>query len=178
MAVIFHSVSPNTVLSGNGAPSSGLGVDGDFYIDKSVKAIYGPKINNSWGNSTSLIGPPVAPSYAIIACSDEITPFTASTDRARFRIPFAATLTGVRANVNTAPTGSAVIIDINKNGSSILGTKLSIDVNETSSTTASSIATIINPVLASDDEISIDIDQVTTGATGLKVTFFLTPIPV
>jgi len=33
-----------------------LGADGDFYIDTSVSAIYGPKAG-SWGSPTSLIGP-------------------------------------------------------------------------------------------------------------------------
>jgi len=46
-----------TVLSGSGAPSSGVGVTGDFYIDTAAKAIYGPRSGSSWGSPTSLIGP-------------------------------------------------------------------------------------------------------------------------
>jgi hypothetical protein len=46
-----------TVRSGSGAPSSGLGVDGDFYIDTTADAIYGPKAAGAWGSATSLIGP-------------------------------------------------------------------------------------------------------------------------
>lgn len=46
-----------TVRNGTGAPSSGLGVDGDFYIDTTADAIYGPKTAGAWGSSTSLIGP-------------------------------------------------------------------------------------------------------------------------
>lgn len=46
-----------TVLNGSGAPGSGLGVDGDFYIDTTADAIYGPKTAGSWGSATSLIGP-------------------------------------------------------------------------------------------------------------------------
>jgi len=49
-----------TILNGTGAPSSGLGVDGDFYIDTAADAIYGPKAGLSWGSPTSLIGPPGA----------------------------------------------------------------------------------------------------------------------
>lgn len=45
-----------TVLNGSGAPSSGLGVDGDFYIDTTAIAIYGPKTSGAWGSPTSLIG--------------------------------------------------------------------------------------------------------------------------
>lgn len=46
-----------TVLNGSGAPSAGLGVDGDFYIDTTASAIYGPKTSGAWGSATSLIGP-------------------------------------------------------------------------------------------------------------------------
>lgn len=47
----------NTVLSGNGAPGA-IGVDGDFYIDTTGYFIYGPKVGTSWGDGTSLVGPP------------------------------------------------------------------------------------------------------------------------
>jgi hypothetical protein len=46
-----------TVRNGSGAPSSGLGVDGDFYIDTTADAIYGPKTAGAWGSATSLVGP-------------------------------------------------------------------------------------------------------------------------
>lgn len=46
-----------TVLNGLGAPSPGLGVDGDFYIDTNLWVIYGPKSPLGWGGGTSLIGP-------------------------------------------------------------------------------------------------------------------------
>ena len=47
----------NTVWNGSGAPSSALGTNGDFYIDTSGKAIYGPKSGSSWGTGISLVGP-------------------------------------------------------------------------------------------------------------------------
>lgn len=46
-----------TIWNGAGAPSSGLGADGDFYIDTAADAIYGPKVGAAWGSPTSLIGP-------------------------------------------------------------------------------------------------------------------------
>lgn len=49
-----------TVLNGAGAPAGGTGVDGDFYIDTTADAIYGPKTAGAWGAGTSLIGPPGA----------------------------------------------------------------------------------------------------------------------
>jgi hypothetical protein len=46
-----------TVRNGSGTPSSGLGIDGDFYYDTTAHAIYGPKTSGAWGGGTSLIGP-------------------------------------------------------------------------------------------------------------------------
>jgi hypothetical protein len=46
----------NTILSGSGAPSTGLGANGDFYIDISSFEIYGPKTGGAWGSGTSLVG--------------------------------------------------------------------------------------------------------------------------
>lgn len=108
----------------------------------------------------------------VLACSDETTALATGTNRLRFRMPFPATLLAVRASVNTAPTGSTLIVDINEGGTSVLGTKLSIDATEFSSTTAASAATITDSSLADDAEISIDIDQIgsTVAGAGLKVT--------
>jgi hypothetical protein len=46
-----------SVLNGAGAPAAALGTIGDFYIDITAKAIYGPKTAAGWGAATSLIGP-------------------------------------------------------------------------------------------------------------------------
>lgn len=47
----------NAVLNGNGAPSSMLGRNGDFYINNISLTIYGPKSDLGWGLPTNLIGP-------------------------------------------------------------------------------------------------------------------------
>ena len=116
--------------------------------------------------------------YLTIACSDETTALTAGTAKITFRIPYAMTLTEVRANLNTAQTsGSVFTVDINENGSSILSTKLTIDNTEKTSTTASTSAVISDSSLADDAEITIDIDQVGDGtAKGLKVTLIGTRV--
>ena len=107
----------------------------------------------------------------VIACSDETTAFTTGTNKVQFRVPYAFTLTDVRCSVNTAPTGSTIVVDINESGSTILSTKLSIDISETTSTTASTPPVISDTALADDSIISIDIDQIgsTVAGTGLKV---------
>ncbi|TCC96040.1 beta strand repeat-containing protein [Pedobacter hiemivivus] len=48
----------NTILSGNGAPSAGLGNNGDFYLDLTKTTLFGPKVSGNWPSSgTVLVGP-------------------------------------------------------------------------------------------------------------------------
>lgn len=124
-----------------------------------------------------LAGAPLTPIG--VACSDETTALTTGTAKATFRMPFAMTLTAVRASLTTAQaSGSIFTVDINENGSSILSTKLTIDNTEKTSTTAATPAVISDASLANDAEITIDIDQVgAAGATGLKVWLIGTRTP-
>lgn len=105
------------------------------------------------------------------AVSDETTDLEAGTAKLTFRMPYAFTVTSVRASVTTAPTGSTLIVDINEAGSSILSTKLSIDAGEKTSATAAAPPVISDAALADNAEITIDIDQIgsTIAGTGLKV---------
>jgi hypothetical protein len=106
------------------------------------------------------------------AASDELTPLTTGTSKVTFRLPTAFTLKEVRASLTTAQSsGLDFTVDINQNGTSILGTLLTIDNGQTTSTTASVPATIATSSLTDDAEITVDIDQIGDGtATGLKIT--------
>lgn len=105
-----------------------------------------------------------------IAVSDEDTAITTGTAKVTFRMPFAMTVTEVRASLTTASTSGTVQIDINEGGSPILGTKLTIDQDEKTSETAATPPTISDSALADDAEMTVDIDGEGTGATGLKIT--------
>jgi hypothetical protein len=107
-----------------------------------------------------------------LAASDETTALTTGTAKVTFRMPHAMTLTSVRASLTTAQaSGSIFTVDINQGGASVLGTKLTIDNTEKTSTTAATPATITTSALTDDAEITIDIDQIGNGtATGLKIT--------
>lgn len=105
----------------------------------------------------------------VIAISDETTAITTGTAKVTFRMPHAMTLTGVRASVNTVSSSGTPTVDINESGSTILSTKLTIDVSEKTSTTAAVPAVISNTSLLDDAEITMDIDVAGTGAKGLKV---------
>lgn len=105
----------------------------------------------------------------IIAVGDETTAITTGTAKVTFRMPWAMTLTAVRASLTTASSSGTPTVDINESGTSVLSTKLTIDASEKTSTTAATPAVISDAALADDAEITIDIDTAGTGAAGLKV---------
>ncbi|MFQ5618779.1 MAG: hypothetical protein ACE5FR_07380 [Rhodospirillales bacterium] len=107
----------------------------------------------------------------LVAVTDETTAITTGTAKVTFRIPFALTLTDIRASLTTASTSGVVTVDVNEGGTSILSTKLTIDATEKTSETAATPAVVSDTALADDAEITIDIDTAGSGAKGLKVTF-------
>jgi len=182
-AVFRHGVSArdfdeaNAFVNGGGIASSLVDAKGDIIAASAdntparlavgtngqiLVAASGETTGLKWQGQSEVIG---------VACSDETTDLATGTGVVTFRMPFAMTLTAVRASVTTAPTGSTVIVDINEAGTSVLSTKLSIDASEKTSTTAATAAVISDSALADDAEITIDIDQVgsTVAGAGLKV---------
>lgn len=108
-----------------------------------------------------------------LACSDETTALTTGTAKTTFRMPYAMTVTEVRASLSTAgSTSGTTTIDINEGGVSILSTLLTIDFGDKTSVGATTPAVISDSALADDAEITFDIDAISGGATeaGLKVT--------
>lgn len=106
----------------------------------------------------------------VVAASDETTNLSTGTAKATFRIPYAFTLTAVRASLSTASSSGLVVVDITKNGASIMGTnKLSIDATERTSVTAATPPNLIDTNLTDDAEISVNITSAGTGAKGLKI---------
>jgi hypothetical protein len=105
------------------------------------------------------------------ACSDETTALTTG-EKVAFYAPFAFTLTGVYACVTTAPTGSALTVDVEKPaGTSLLSAVASISA---SGFNASGTVSGGTQSISQGDRVSIDIDQIgsTIAGAGLKV--FLT----
>lgn len=108
-----------------------------------------------------------------VAASDETTDLTVGLAKITFRMPYAMTLTEVRASVNIAPRDADKIeVNINQGGTSVLSTLLTIDVNEKTSEAIGTVPAVISTSALTDDaEITIDIDQVgnTVAGTGLKI---------
>jgi len=122
----------------------------------------GEALGLKWGaNTTSFI----------LACSDETTALTTGT-KVTMRMPYAFTLTDVRASLTTAGTGANLVtVDIEQGGISVLSTLITIDSTETTSTSAVTPPVILTSALTDDASIDFDIDQIDSGgvSAGLKV---------
>jgi len=75
------------------------------------------------------------------------------------------TLVAVRVDVGTAPTGASLIVDVNKNGSTIFTTQASRPTVGASALFASSGAIDVTS-WASNETLTVDIDQVGSGVAG------------
>ncbi len=116
-------------------------------------------------------------SFLELACSYRTGTFEEEENVARFTVPFDFTLVGIRGSVKVAQTsGDEIIVDMNRNGASLLDVKLHIDNGELSSTddpesTEFPVFTEGGTALLAGDVISFDRDQVGDGtARGLQVT--------
>lgn len=107
-----------------------------------------------------------------VAASDETTNLTTGTAKVTWRMPYAFTLTDLRASVSTVATGATLLtVDINEAGTTIISTKLTFDASESTTTTAATARVISDSALADDAQMTADIDAVgnTTPGKGLKV---------
>lgn len=104
-----------------------------------------------------------------LAVSDETTAITTGTAKVTFRMPYAFTVTSVKASLTTASSSGLPTFDINEGGTTILSTKLTIDANELTSVTAATAAVVSDTALAEDAEMTVDIDVAGTGAKGAKI---------
>ena len=117
----------------------------------------------SWQTSAGNVTPTLS---FIVSLTAEDGDLTVADDLAQIRMPFAFTLTEVRAFVNTAPTGAKLIFDIEESGSSILSSLLDIDISEKSSETAATPPVISDTALADDAILSFNCDQIGSSTAG------------
>lgn len=113
----------------------------------------------------------------VMAASDETTDLTTGDAKLTFRMPYAFTLTEVRASVTDAPTGAVITVNIRLGGVDILSTPLTIDAGELTSETAVTPPVILTSALTDDGEIKIDLDTIGSilAGKGLKVTLIGNP---
>lgn len=85
-------------------------------------------------------------------------------------MPFGLTLSGITLKAKGAPTGAALIYDINKNGTSIFSTRPALAANNTVGGTGAVFSTT---TLEPNSVLTIDIDQVGSTFAGSGVTIML-----
>ena len=123
--------------------------------------------------TSGAIAVPKVTAPLMVDVGDEATAITTGVSKKTFRLPTNFTLTGVRASVTTAPTGAAIVIDINVDGATILSTKISIDISQTTSTTAATAPVISDSIHTEDQEVTVDFDAVGSGVAGAGVKVIL-----
>lgn len=87
----------------------------------------------------------------------------------RLYVERAGTVTVVRASLGTPSVGSAVVVDVNKNGTSILTTPISIPAGQYTAT-----GTISNSAVSIGDYYTVDIDSVGSTSPGANLTVTIT----
>ncbi len=78
----------------------------------------------------------------------------------------ACKILGVVAAVGTAPTGASILIDVNKNGTTVFTTQANRPAIAAAATKVASPAVPDVTVLAAGDLLSVDIDQVGSSVAG------------
>ena len=87
-------------------------------------------------------------------------------------MPHAMVVSSVRLQVNTAPTGSVIIVDVREAGTTIFSTKPQIATSAFTSVGGAVPGVLSDTALADDAEITINLDQIgsTIAGKGLKIT--------
>lgn len=98
---------------------------------------------------------------------------TGKTLRLYNRLGSTATITEVFVSVGTAPVGAAILIDVNKNGTTIFTNQAHRPSISAGSNTASDTGIDVSS-LANGDYLTIDIDQVGSTTTGSDLTVHVT----
>jgi len=116
---------------------------------------------------------PIAPGIVAVATYETVTfsqsgTLAAGTGTFRWYAKGAYTIVEVRASVGTAPTGAAVLVDVNKNGTTIFtgGT----DRPNIAVSTNTDVGTPAVTTLADGDYLTVDIDQVGSTVAGSDLT--------
>lgn len=98
------------------------------------------------------------------------TPLVTGTGATRLYNDTGVTLTisSVRASVGTAPTGATLIVDVNKNGTTIFTTQANRPAIAISGNTATGTPDVTS--WASGDYLTVDVDQVGSTVAGSDLT--------
>lgn len=169
---ISDSGSSTNVFSVSSGSTTILQVDSSKNVSISGSLIITGSVTSSLLGTASyaLKAEEVITTVQGFALSDEFSVLFPTTSSITFRTPFSFKLLDARINVNDAPTGASILVDINNGANSALSSALEI---ATSSFTSSGTASINSTYedFTDDSQVTIDIDQVgsTNPGRGLKI---------
>jgi hypothetical protein len=149
----------NYVFAG---PTSGAAADPTF------RAVVAADLGSGTGSGSNFLRGDMA--WAVPSVVKTLVFFVAGTLTAvsspiRLHAPEAMTITNVTAAVNTAPTGASLIVDVNKNGTTIFtsqGNRPTIVATEFQDLSSVPDVTAI----AQNDVITVDVDQIGSTVAG------------
>jgi hypothetical protein len=79
------------------------------------------------------------------------------------------TISSIRATVESAPSGGSVVIDVNKNGTTLFTTQANRPTITTGNLTSGKVTTMDVTTVADGDYLTIDVDTITSPAANLTV---------
>jgi parallel beta-helix repeat protein len=169
---IFESNAGGSVCIGAGA----FGTSNDNFVVGNIQDGGGTFISVSAGSSAHqtsnvingvLEAGPVFESKFTTTTSTFHQGGVLTTGVGTFKLPWttSGTITGVRAAAGIAPVGADIIVDVNKNGTSIFSA-LNQPRVPAGSTVGAEATTIASPNLVSGDYLTVDIDQIGSSTPG------------
>lgn len=132
--------------------------------------VAGPGIGISPSNGAGAVTVSTGTNVYEFALSDESTALTTGT-KLRWRSPYGITLVNARASVGTVSVSGSVVLNVLQNGTSVFGTRPSINAQTKTSVSATPL-TFTNTSVYDDSELVFNVDSAGSNATGLKAKLF------
>ena len=118
--------------------------------------------------------------YAPLAAREQFQSFSregtlqVATGKHRLIFPWNVTLLGAKLAVGTAPTGASILVDVNKNGTTVFSTQSNRpSIPAGSNLSALATTQISGTSVTTSDYVTVDIDQVGSTAAGADLTVIL-----
>ena len=155
------------------------GGSGWFNTNKTTDTLGTTAIN--YINTTTVSNATTLNSQAASYYADHIIPYTKSgtltanlQGTLRYRVPWAATIIGTTAAVNTAPTGANIVLDVWKNGTTIYSTTANRPtIYATFQATQGTTPTPNTTALAAGDYLTVNVATVGSTVAGADLSVFI-----
>jgi hypothetical protein len=141
-----------------------------------VSAINNPSAP-SGGLAISSTGVVTGPGLGYIAPFSQSGVLAAILGNSRWYLPMNCTITGVYCSVGTAPTGGAIIIDVNLNGTTIFTTQANRPSIPSSGFYSGLVTNMNVTAVTAGSYISIDVDQIGATVAGSNLSVVIQYVP-